>query len=77
MPPLQFTTLPSHPTPPFWTALTALKLDTLKLSDASVPITGWLDEGRQVVDREDSERVVGVEGGLGVGGGAFGAEAER
>ncbi|EIW68710.1 hypothetical protein TREMEDRAFT_74150 [Tremella mesenterica DSM 1558] len=82
MPPLQFQPLSSQPTPSFWSALNSLKLDRLKLDDAQQPITGWLEEGRQVLDKEtvagpSSTGVVGVDGSLGVGGGAFGDDVDR
>lgn len=77
MPPLQFQPLASQPTPTFWSALNALKLDKLKLDDAQQPITGWLEEGREVVDREKGDQKVGFDGILGVGGGSFGEDVEK
>lgn len=79
MPPLQFQPLASQPSPAFWSALNNLKLDKLKLDDAQQPILGWIEEGRQIVDREaaGAGRTVGVDGALSVGGGAFGESAER
>lgn len=77
MPPLQFQQLASQPTPAFWSALNTLKLDKLKLDDAQQPITGWLEEGREVVDREQGDKRVGVDGSLGVGGSSFGDGVER
>lgn len=77
MPPLQFQPLSSQPTPTFWSALNTLKLDKLKLDDTQQPITGWLEEGREVVDREQGDQRVGVDGSLGVGGSSFGDETER
>ncbi|KAL7424355.1 Autophagy protein 7 [Cryptotrichosporon argae] len=75
MPPLQFQPLSSQPTPAFWSALTSLKLDTLKLDDAARPVAAWLDAGRVVddVDRLTGRRGgdVGVDGALGLGGDAF------
>lgn len=77
MPPLQFQPLASQPTPSFWSALNTLKLDKLKLDDAEQPITGWLEEGKEVKDREGGQQSVGVDGSLGVGGGAFEIGVEK
>jgi ubiquitin-like modifier-activating enzyme ATG7 len=79
MPLLQFQQLSSQPTPSFWTALNTLKLDKLKLDDTEQPISAWLGEGKEVVDRESvgGEKRIGVAGSVGVGGGAFGEESER
>jgi ubiquitin-like modifier-activating enzyme ATG7 len=83
MPPLQFQPLSSQPTPSFWSALTSHKLDKLKLDDAQQTITAWLEEGREVVDREAASSsgggggTVGVDGVLGIGANAFGEEGER
>jgi hypothetical protein len=77
MAPLQFQPLASRPTPSFWTALNTLKLDKLKLDDAQQPISGWLEEGREVIDKENGDRRVGVDGSLGVGGSSFGEGTER
>jgi ubiquitin-like modifier-activating enzyme ATG7 len=82
MPPLQFQSLSSQPTPSFWSALTSFKLDKLRLDDTQQTITAWLEEGRQVVDKEVASssvagRMVGVDGVVGVGGGAFGDEGEK
>jgi ubiquitin-like modifier-activating enzyme ATG7 len=77
MAPLQFQPLASQPTPSFWSALNTLKLDKLKLDDTQQPISGWLEEGREVVDKENGDRRVGVDGSLGVGGSSFGEGTER
>ena len=79
MPPLQFQQLSSQPTPSFWTALNSLKLDRLKLDDTQQPMSAWLSEGKEVVDRESAggEKKVGVAGTVGVGGSAFGEDSER
>nr|GFD61215.1 hypothetical protein [Tanacetum cinerariifolium] len=64
----------------FWSALNTLKLDKLKLDDAQQPVSAWLEEGREIVDREsknDQGSLVGVDGSVGVGGSAFGEEGER
>lgn len=74
MAPLQFQPLTSRPTPSFWSALNSLKLDKLKLDDAQQPIHGWLEEGREIVDRERGNEKVGIDGSLGVGAGSFGME---
>lgn len=50
MPPLQFQPLTSQPTPEFWSALTSLKLDRLRLDDSIQPIHAWVDEGREVAN---------------------------
>jgi ubiquitin-like modifier-activating enzyme ATG7 len=77
MAPLQFQQLASQPTPSFWSALNSLKLDKLKLDDAQQPISGWLEEGRELIDKEAGDRKVGVDGSLGVGGASFGEDGER
>jgi ubiquitin-like modifier-activating enzyme ATG7 len=67
-----------------WSALTSHKLDKLKLDDAQQTITAWLEEGREIVDREAAASssgggggTVGVDGVLGIGANAFGEEGER
>jgi len=77
MAPLQFQPLASQPTPTFWSALNTLKLDRLKLDDTQQPISGWLEEGREVIDKENGDRRVGVDGSIGVGGSSFGEGSER
>ena len=77
MAPLQFQPLASQPTPTFWSALNTLKLDKLKLDDAQQPISGWVEDGREVIDKEGGDRRVGVDGSLGVGGSSFGEGTER
>jgi ubiquitin-like modifier-activating enzyme ATG7 len=59
--------------------LNTLKLDKLKLDDSQQDITAWLEEGREIVDRDSGSdgKKVGVDGGVGVGGGAFDASVER
>ncbi|KAH8084102.1 hypothetical protein HD553DRAFT_39955 [Filobasidium floriforme] len=78
MPLLQFTPLQSRPSASFWSSLTSLKLDTLKLDDTERDILGFLDEGMLVKDRgagtskkkedeqEGQEEGVWVAGSLGV-----------
>lgn len=77
MAPLQFQPLASRPTPTFWSALNTLKLDKLKLDDAQQPIHGWLERGREIVDRERGNEKVGIDGSLGVGAGSFGEVADQ
>lgn len=79
MAPLQFQPLSSQPTPSFWSALNTLKLDKLKLDDTQQDIIAWLEEGKEIVDRESAGGLkrIGVDGGLGVGGGAFDEAVER
>jgi ubiquitin-like modifier-activating enzyme ATG7 len=76
MPTLQFQPLSSQPTPSFWSALNTLKLDHLRLDDTTQSLTAWIEEGREIPDREQSG-VIGVDGSVGVGGGAFGVEGEK
>lgn len=45
---LQFQPFQSQPTPEFWAALTALKLDKLGLNDSVLPIHAIVDEGRLI-----------------------------
>lgn len=52
MPIVQFAPLSSLVQPALWHKLTDLKIDVLKLSDASVPISGSYAAGRSVKDRE-------------------------
>ena len=70
MPLLQFTPLQSRPSASFWSSLTSLKLDTLKLDDTERDVIGYLDEGMMVKDRTASkdgqEEGVWVAGSLGV-----------
>ncbi|CAD6566603.1 MAG: Autophagy protein 7 [Tremellales sp. Tagirdzhanova-0007] len=84
MPLLQFQHLSSRASPSFWSAVNSIKLDKQGLDDSQLSITGWLQEGRQVLDREassssgeSSNAIIGVDGSVGVGAGAFGGEAER
>lgn len=81
MPVLQFQPLASQPTPSFWTALNALKLDKLKLDDAEQPISGWMTEGKEIIDKDHltgkQGGMISVDGSLGVGGSAFGEGGER
>ncbi|KAI0081032.1 E1-like protein-activating [Panus rudis PR-1116 ss-1] len=57
MPIVQFTPFSSLVEPNFWHALTNLKIDVLRLSDSSVPITGSYSAGKSIVDRETGNEV--------------------
>ena len=76
---LQFQPLSSQPTPSFWSALNTLKLDKLKLDDTQQDIAAWFEEGKEVIDRESAggNTKIGVDGSVGLGGGAFDDEVER
>ncbi|KAJ3480138.1 hypothetical protein NLI96_g8565 [Meripilus lineatus] len=54
---IQFTPFSSLVEPNFWHALTNLKIDVLRLSDESVPITGYYSPGRSIVDRETGNEI--------------------
>jgi ubiquitin-like modifier-activating enzyme ATG7 len=58
MPILQFTPFSSIVSPAFWHKLTDLKIDVLKLSDESLPITGTYTAGKSITDRETGKEVV-------------------
>jgi ubiquitin-like modifier-activating enzyme ATG7 len=60
MPVVQFNPFTSSVSPTFWKSLSQLKIDVLKLSEESVPITASYTAGRSVTDRE-----TGVDVGLG------------
>ena len=79
MPTLQFQPLSSQPSPSFWSALNTFKLEKLKLDDSQQPISAWLEEGKEIVDREakDGQGVIGVDGSVGLGSGAFGEDGDR
>ncbi|KAI0922572.1 hypothetical protein AcV5_009509 [Taiwanofungus camphoratus] len=83
MPLVQFTPLASLVSPAFWHALTELKIDVLRLSDAPQPVHASYAPGRSVRDRETGQAVAlgcslsvggeafkGAEGGLQLAGGA-------
>lgn len=80
MPFVQFQPLASQPTPSFWSAVNTFKLDRQGLDDTQILIHGWLEEGRRVVHREsggdDGRKLIGFDGCLTVGAGAFGNEGE-
>lgn len=52
MPVVQFNSLTSTVNPSFWHALTKLKIDVLKLSQDTIPISASYSAGRIVKDRE-------------------------
>lgn len=58
--PLQFAPFATSISPDFWHALTTLKLNVLKLSDAPVPISATFTRGKTVKDRK-----TGADVGLG------------
>lgn len=51
VPILQFSPLHSQPTPSFWSTLTSLKLDRLKLDDTPQEIIGWLKAGNYALPK--------------------------
>ena len=59
MPPqiVQFTPLSSLVQPTFWHELTRLKIDVLKLSQDTLPMTANYSVGRLVLDRESGKEV--------------------
>ncbi|KAI0061459.1 E1-like protein-activating [Artomyces pyxidatus] len=57
MPVVQFTQFSSLVQPTFWHELTRLKLEVLKLSDASVPLTAHYSAGRTIKDRNTGQEV--------------------
>lgn len=78
MAPLQFQPLASQPTPAFWAALAAHKLNHLRLDDSHLSIAAHLEPAKRVlVNKEHGHDSpdVGIDGSLVVGGDAF--EAER
>lgn len=64
MTPLQFQPYVSQPTPEFWSAVTSLKLDKLKLDDSSLAIQAWVEEGRSI---PDLNKLTGIKEGKNVG----------
>lgn len=60
---LQFLPLQTSISPSFWHRLTDLKLHTLQLSDAPVPISGYYGRGKQVHDRVTGQSI-GISAGL-------------
>ncbi|KAJ2922042.1 hypothetical protein H1R20_g15051, partial [Candolleomyces eurysporus] len=70
MPILQFAPFSSIVSPAFWHKLTDLKIDVLKLSDESLPITGTYTAGKSITDRETGKEVV-LSTNFSVGGDSF------
>ncbi|TDL27707.1 E1-like protein-activating [Rickenella mellea] len=54
---VQFTPFSSLVQPAFWHELTRLKIDVLKLSEESLPITASYSVGRSITDRETGQEV--------------------
>ncbi|OXG14909.1 ubiquitin-like modifier-activating enzyme ATG7 [Cryptococcus neoformans Tu259-1] len=78
MAPLQFQPLASQPTPAFWAALAAHKLNHLRLDDSHLSIAAHLEPAKRVLVNKEhghDSADVGIDGSLVVGGEAF--EAER
>jgi ubiquitin-like modifier-activating enzyme ATG7 len=70
MPLLQFASFSSLVQPPFWHALTNIKIDVLRLSDKPLDITASYTPGRTIKDRETGADVaLGCH--LSIGGEAF------
>lgn len=55
MPVVQFAPLASVVQPAFWHELTRLKIDVLRLSDSSLPLTATYSVGRTIRDRETGQ----------------------
>ncbi|KZT38597.1 E1-like protein-activating [Sistotremastrum suecicum HHB10207 ss-3] len=72
MPIIQFAPFSSLINPTFWHTLTQLKIDVLKLSSDSVPITGSYTYGKTVVDRESGKEIA-LGSNLGLSGESFDA----
>lgn len=60
---LRFSPLQSQPTSSFWTALTSLKLDRLKLDDSLQEIQGWIRPGSYARPRDGETNAIWI-GGL-------------
>lgn len=74
MPPLQFQPLASQPSPSFWAALSAHKLNHLKLDDSQLQIRAYLEPAKRIlINKENAadKADVGIDGSLVVGGEAF------
>jgi len=67
---LQFAPFSSLVQPAFWNELTTLKVDVLRLSDDSVPITASYSLGKSIKDRETGKEIA-LGCNLTVGGGSF------
>ncbi|PCH36981.1 E1-like protein-activating [Wolfiporia cocos MD-104 SS10] len=70
MPIVQFAPFSSLVEPAFWHALTELKIDVLRLSDAPVPVAASYATGRSVTDRESGAEIA-LGCNLALGGDAF------
>jgi ubiquitin-like modifier-activating enzyme ATG7 len=57
MPVVQFAQFSSLVQPTFWHELSRLKLEVLRLSDESVPVTATYSAGRTVKDRNTGHQV--------------------
>lgn len=55
--PVQFAPFATQISPSFWTALAALKVDRLQLSDDTVPVRAWYTVGKSSVDRTTGDVV--------------------
>lgn len=75
MPIVQFAPLNSLVEPPFWHALTDLKIDVLRLDDTAVPVTASYSAGRSVKDRETG-REISLGCNLSVSGDAYKADLQ-
>lgn len=75
MPIIQFTPFSSLVEPNFWHALTNMKIDILRLSDESIPITASYSSGRSIVDRETGSEI-GLGCNLAVAGDAFSKDVQ-
>lgn len=71
MPIVQFAPFSSLVQPTFWHELTRLKIDVLKLSDESVPITATYAPGKTIIDRETGQEIA-LGCTISVGGDSFG-----
>ena len=54
---IQFAPFSSLVEPAFWHALTNIKIDVLRLSDHSIPVTASYTPGRSIVDRETGNEI--------------------
>ncbi|KAG6889088.1 hypothetical protein C0995_003941 [Termitomyces sp. Mi166 len=75
MPIVQFAPFSSLIQPSFWHELTNIKIDVLRLSDATISITGSYSVGRSVTDRE-SGREIALGCNLSVGPESFSKETK-
>ncbi|WVQ83979.1 E1-like protein-activating enzyme Gsa7p/Apg7p [Cryptococcus sp. DSM 104549] len=76
MPPLLFQPLSSQPTPAFWAALTSQKLENFRLDQSPRGIVGWVDESKEVVDREQAVPI-GIDGSVIINDNAFTTDSPR